>query len=625
MDKTNIILTSCLGVAFILLHVCGIFLPVEFLWGLDHWQYFPGLFALILAFTGLVICIFPLLAKKPSLKIEPNIFANRLFFLLIPAGSFFFFWILRQRTFFLGDGYFYIRILGDGIRYRALEPIDVFLHSLFHEFINKIITMSPQDSWAMVSSIVGVLFVFLAMRLSDYLGTAYRDKLVIFFAILSMGAVQLYYGYIETYSISTFFAFLFIYFALRSFARRSFVYASFFVFSLGICSHISILGFSLAFIYLYFIHVVEANSVKNRIKLTLGIFSAFILPIAITLLIFLTGGFPLQRFMKQYSAEGHLLPLLPGKLAPNVSYSLFSYMHFIDIWNELMLIAPISFFALFLLIFNYNKIKNILVSNKIIFLLAATSSSLLFCFLFNMEIGVSRDWDIFSALALPLTLASILIVIAIFKDKIGHAGIIILGCCWLHTMPWVILNANEHYSLARFLKLTSSSTWNRHAKSYAFDELRSYYEENNDLNASLKWAERAYEQLGNERYRLNLAASYNNVAKMYAKQKRLSEAEALFQRALTYYPNDFLTIRNMALLYFEQKQHDKSLEYFEKAMSIEPNDVESLRKTARIYYIKGRYDKADTYLSRALQANQDRNIEKQLHLLRNQIDKKVSE
>ncbi|NIM19126.1 MAG: tetratricopeptide repeat protein [Candidatus Latescibacteria bacterium] len=623
MNRINIILLSCLGAAFILLHVCAIFLPVEYFWGLDQWRYFPAPITVLFILVGAVICASPLLGKSGFPKVKINIFSNRIFFLLIPVISFSFFWFVRQKIFFLGDGYFWIRMLENGIRYRALEPLEVFIHSVFYESTTKFINISPQDSWALLSAMAGVLFVFVAMRLSDYLGSTYRDKMMIFLSMLSMGTIQLFYGYVETYSIAALLTLIFIYLAVKSFEKRSFAYVSFFVFSLAVCSHISVLGFLPASIYLYFRHLFQFSTLLSKMRFTLGIIISFIFPIAIMLLTFSAGGFTLAKFLNEYSSSGHILPLVPGILAPNVAYTLFSYKHFIDIWNELILIAPISFFAVFLVMFRFNDIKIIILEHKITYLLVAAVSSLILCFLFNMEIGVSRDWDLFSTLALPITIASVLILIGLFKERAHVAGVVILGCCLIHTIPWVVLNAKEDYSLKRYIRLTSSSTWSRHAKSYAYDELRYFYEEKNDLLAALDWAEKAYSQLGNERYRLNLAASYNNVAIMFAEQKQMLEAESYFLRSLQHDPDDFQTIRNVALLYFEKKEYDQALEYFEKVLILHPNDIESLRESARICYILGMYDKADGYLKRALQVNKDKEIERQLLIFQNQLWNKM--
>jgi len=201
--RKDIFVISIAGLFFLLLHLVALFSPADFLWGVDHWGYFPVPVILLLGFAGLVICFFPLFKNYsiPDLKIE--IFSGKPYYFIIPAFSFFPFFLLRQKSFFLGDGYIWLRNLESNVQYRVQEPLEVFLHSAFYNFTSKYFHFTPELSWALVSVFCGMLFVFAAMLIANYAGKTDMKKLMLFLGILSIGTIQLFFGYVETYSAAT--------------------------------------------------------------------------------------------------------------------------------------------------------------------------------------------------------------------------------------------------------------------------------------------------------------------------------------------------------------------------------------------------------------------------------------
>ena len=115
---------SIAGIVFVLLHFLGIFLPVEYCWGYDSWGYVPGWVAAVFVLLGLAVCLIPVFSPPAVSFLTTDWWSRNIFVLLIPVVSFLPLWLLRQKSFFLGDGYLCIRNIENGIRYQALEPLE---------------------------------------------------------------------------------------------------------------------------------------------------------------------------------------------------------------------------------------------------------------------------------------------------------------------------------------------------------------------------------------------------------------------------------------------------------------------------------------------------------------------
>jgi len=621
--KESVTITASAGILFILLHTLGTFLPVEHFWSVHLWGYFPAWVITILTIMGTGTC---LLSLRDDLSMNPfkiDIFSGRLNYFLIPLGSALPFWLLRERLFFTGDGYLWLRNLETGMKFRTHEPLEYYIHAYFYDFSKSTLNLSPEISWALISVLCGVIFVCVAMLIAHHTGTSLTKKNIIFLSLVSTGSIQLFFGYVETYSILMLFTATSILFAIMSFKNKNFLFLSVFTFSLAVCAHPSVAAFSPAFIYLFIVFFKEKNKWIEKLLYSGKYIAASALPIVLSLLLFQTGGITIRTFIEEYSGKSHILPLVLNNESSNIPYSLLSAAHIIDIINEYMLIAPITFFMIFILILKPGIIRKIFSEKLYLFLFTGSLFYAAFCFAFNMEIGVSRDWDLFSPSAIPVTLLSILIVIDSFKTHVKQIGIIVISCCILHTLPWIILNTSRDYSLERFLKLTQSETWSPYAKSYAYDELRKFYLDNGEFSKALEMAFKAYEAQKSERLYKTIGTVYTSLALEEVQKNNVQKAEEYFLEAYKYNSENFMITKNLGFFYYQVEDYDKALSYYLEALEIEPDNVMALRNTAMLYYILEQYPNAREYLDKALELNEDKELERELLRFDRALEAKV--
>jgi len=620
----NIVIIVITGIIFILLHAVAGFLPIEYFWGVDQWTYFSPYLIVLFTLTGLCLCILPALKPLPFKKVNLDIFSNRVYYAIVPVFSFFPLWYLRQKLFFLGDGFLWLRSLEAGTKIRVEKPLEIYFHHLFYEFTKKNFNLNPEISWALLSVICGMFFILFAMLFANHTGRNTTEKTILFLSIVLTGTIQVFFGYIETYAFITLLILASVYFGLKARDNATFMYASLFTFSLAVCAHNMAVIFSPAFLYLFIVIIKNKKETLLKVFPFLSMSLTVLAPLVLTILIFKNAQYSFGDIINAYKEGKHILPFFVNTTPSFFPYTVFSFHHITDFLNELILIAPVTFFVFFILILNKrtSKISRQLSSPILfVFLILSSIIPVVFSFLYHMELGASRDWDLFSFISLPVTILSILIISSVYKDRLQTAGIIIIGCCLLHTLPWILVNASKNHSLQRFEKLADSKTWSNFARPLAFDELRMYYMGEEDYTNALTWTLKAYTINKNRRFAINLASVYFELGRESFEQKKYQEAGNYLHKAYEYYPDSFDINQSLGVLYALLKEYEKAIYHYKKALQIKPDDIFLLRDLSVLSVLTGNPDEAQIYIDKALELNKDEELNRQLLNLKRELDR----
>ncbi len=120
ISKFNLLIAIFCGL-LILAHFVSSFLPKSRLWGINHLAYFPLWVRLVFTLPGLLILVPWVNSRVHKLLDRILSFFQRILpkrevltASLLAVISMFFFWLLRTRTYFLGDGYALISFLRSG-------------------------------------------------------------------------------------------------------------------------------------------------------------------------------------------------------------------------------------------------------------------------------------------------------------------------------------------------------------------------------------------------------------------------------------------------------------------------------------------------------------------------------
>ncbi|MCK4428191.1 MAG: hypothetical protein KAW16_06905, partial [candidate division Zixibacteria bacterium] len=195
----KVIFLTCLFL--VLVHAVASFFPKERLWGLDLLHYVPPFFRFFLIGFGLLILTPPVnrfiadgLAKLLAPAENGLKKINKYYkYALISLASFPLFWVFKIKTSLLGDASLRATEILMGTKFSATEPLDFYLHAQ----LSDLLRLNPFTTYVILSCLAGVLFVFLILLLSNIIGKKKQEKLLVFSVLATMGANQLFFGYVE--------------------------------------------------------------------------------------------------------------------------------------------------------------------------------------------------------------------------------------------------------------------------------------------------------------------------------------------------------------------------------------------------------------------------------------------
>jgi hypothetical protein len=370
-------------------------------------------------------------------------------FLSIPL-----FWALRTKFFLLGDGYFKLAAVSKGV-ITPTEPLDGIIHHQFYRLLTFISPgIDPSFSYTILSVACGGIFVFLILCLSDLLGGTAFKKVLIFSSLLTLGSIELFLGYVESYTILLVGLTLFILFSILYLQGRANIIFSFFVLGFSIGVHVSAIVFIPAFLYVIFWKWRKEKWRSIDIFTLLSLLGCLAIIFLAMSKVFLMEG--------EGNRFGQFLPVLPSA---KTSFTMFCGAHFWEFINQLLLISPVGTLLFLFFLFYTLKFKSFTVRLRspslskvegkdpiLSFLLISSLLGLLLVFIYNGRLG-NADWDLRSFAGIFFTLFGMLIFVKWGSQwsRFKNYGLILIAVSFFHTIPWIMVNANKQMSADRYI------------------------------------------------------------------------------------------------------------------------------------------------------------------------------
>ena len=189
-------------------HLLSVYWGTPFLWGFHFLHFFPRWLGWVLTVVTLGLLVFPvnnlILRNLESFigwaeRIRAGTDKHMLF---ASAGIFSLpmFWFVRTRLFLLGDGYFKLESLALG-HITKTERLDAVVHlQLYRLLTNLFPNADPSLAYTVPSVLCGGVFIFLILVLADLLGKSSFQRILVFSLLVSLGSIQLFFGYVESYT-----------------------------------------------------------------------------------------------------------------------------------------------------------------------------------------------------------------------------------------------------------------------------------------------------------------------------------------------------------------------------------------------------------------------------------------
>ncbi len=431
-----------LGVGLIALYLIAPRLTEANAWGVwpatylpAAWRWALGLLALALIWIGPRL---PLPAWKPA---DPWVRGG-----IVLAGGVIFY-LFRIRHLRWGDAYILVKSIPHPdvrLTYVWQAPLDVFIHAKLWAAGNRWFGWpDPTPVYWLLSIAAGMLFLWTLLGLAAWLGRNFTERALVIGLVATLGTMQLFFGYIENYSIMTLGVLVYIWLALR--AVRS---------EVGLIWPATVLALTHGF---HPSTLVLAPSLLLLIweRRRLGFDTSWLRALVAVAAPYVVVGAGVTALM---SVGGHGLNALMGADFPGGGdhrwfvplfetqtrwehYTMFSLAHALDIINQQLLSAPVVWPALILcLIFAGSRIPR---RDPIFRLLGVMAVSYLVLTLtWNPDYGGQRDWDLFAPAAIP---AAVWLAYALprFLPEISAlraAAWALIPVQAYHTMAWVYQN-----------------------------------------------------------------------------------------------------------------------------------------------------------------------------------------
>lgn len=432
----------------IIIHLLAIYWGTPFLWGVHHLHFFPRWLGWVL--TLVTVSFFVPAVNKPALNFLETVFSvlgrpvsktpkYTAFFaagmVCMPA-----FWFLRTEYFLLGDGCFKLETLASGA-ITTTEPLDGIIHHQLYRLLTTLFpNADPSLSYTIPSVICGGAFIFLILVLADILGKTSFQKILIFSALVTLGSIQLFFGYVESYTTLLVAVTLFILLSLLFLQGKINIIFSFLALVLSISLHVSAIVLMPAFLYLVFRKWQTQGSEFLDVPTVLCL-------VACSGIVFL-GVWKASLVVGEGRTFGQFLPLVA---TPKMGFTMFSRAHLSEFGNELLLISPVG--TLLFLFFFLRALKLKSFSHPTLnFLLISGLSGLLLVFAYNCHWG-SMDWDLMSFPGIFIALFGILSFLGWRggRMKVKNYGLILIAASLFHTIPWILVNADGARSVDRYV------------------------------------------------------------------------------------------------------------------------------------------------------------------------------
>lgn len=559
-------------------------------WGIHHFFFFPDWILWISSFLVILILIprigdlFLKLIKflyetteKPFAKIK-----KRQLFLLISLLSLILFWAFRTKLHLLGDGYWVIYFLSEG-HISPSEWLDSIIHLGFFRVLSNIFSRwSLELSYAVLSCVSGALFVFVTLCMVDRLVESRTQKLTILGFLLSSGSMQLFFGYVETYTILKLALLCYIFFSIL-YLRGG---VSFFFPLISLVISILLHLAAIIFLPTLFFLIWEKKIKKKRFKFRLG----FILSV---ILILVSGTILGLRTLHATGTDPVKL-ILPLHATPDTSFTLFSWAHILELLNQILLISPVGFLVLIFFGFHLLRFREF-GEPMVNFLLLGVLLSVCFLLVFNFVLG-STDWDFRS---FPTDFFVLLGVLLFIKwggswKNFKHYALILIVVSFYHTIPWILINADHTRSVNRYIMIRENDPHPQDENNYNTMPTAMMLEQANLPGEAIKIYENAIRKNpGDPRNYYFLAETHCRQRSFYAALFHLKKG----QKLLT---NDPSYIRLEGLIYQWTGQREKAIACFESVADSFADDLEFLLNLSVLFYKAGNFEKSETYVRRAL-------------------------
>jgi hypothetical protein len=442
------------------LHVLAYLLPQDRAWSLWPYTFLPLWLGLLLSGgAGLLVAppvnqtiqtgIYRLWKKAPG-KTYPRRWFGLLALLSLPL-----FWWGRIRHLAWGDAE--ILVIGlshpeQTVIYNWQAPFTVYLHQrLWALLAGPAWGWGVETVYAAVSVVCGGVFVYVLLNLAFEVTDSALERALIAGMALTTGAMQLFFGYVENYTIISVGLMIFLWLGQRSLHGRAPLWLAILALSLTNGFHPSTVCLWPAALYLAWRRY-RAGQPAAQLALSLLLPPLIVGNSLLTLMEL--GDHGLAAFLGDDRPGGgdHIwfVPLFATRTKWE-RYTMFSLPHLLEWLNEHFLISTFGLATIVMVaVWAWRNRRHLLpfpvaYRYELWFLGLASAGYLLLTWVWNADYGLRKDWDLFAPSAFVYTLFAALLLARFVRDReaLGQAAVLVVGVSGLHMISWIYANTHQ--------------------------------------------------------------------------------------------------------------------------------------------------------------------------------------
>jgi hypothetical protein len=377
------------------------------------------------------------------------------------------FWLFRIRHLRWGDADFIVKALSYTgpdrpiwTVYNWQAPLTVFIHAQLWFLFNPTPGVGVDTLYAVTSVLSGVGFVYILFLLADLLGRDRLEKAVIFGLVATTGSMQLFFGYVENYTIISLGLILTLYLGVRCLRGEGSLAWPSLALAVTNAFHPSTIIIWPAVWYVGWISIRRAAGGKmgKIIEAARLVLPPVLVFAALSALMASAGHGPLAMLTDDRPGGADAIWFVPlfETTTKWQHYTMFSLGHFLDWGNEHFLISPFGL-PLLLLAFANRVVRHKLPAGTaaesdsqpeqgqasiIPFLTIGSLLYLLLTFVWNPDYGGRKDWDLFAPSAFVYTLLAAYLLVRQAKDRLelARSARLLIAASALFTAAWIYYN-----------------------------------------------------------------------------------------------------------------------------------------------------------------------------------------
>lgn len=354
------------------------------------------------------------------------------------------FWAGRLGHLHWGDAYIFANAISHPdvhLTYSWQSPLDVYLHAKAWAAANAAWGWDVATVYALISCLAGGLFVLLLVQAVTEFAEDGSGRLAGVVLFLGLGSMELFFGYVESYTILPVCIIIFLWYGLRFLARKSPLWPAAAALALAIGLSPSTLPLGAALVYL-------AYRAWRRREMSLDRLAAEtvtpMLAVAASVVGLMSAGGHGLSYLFSSDAPGGgdahwIVPLFHAQTQWE-RYTMFSWAHVRDFLNEQALVAPFGLLLAGGMLWRERR-QRVWREPGAAFLAIAAGAYLLLTFVWNTDYGGRRDWDLFAPASLPLMALAAYLVGHYLPERERDACVpLVAAVSAIHLIPWVYFN-----------------------------------------------------------------------------------------------------------------------------------------------------------------------------------------